>query len=198
MARGRETDNSEPPRDPVRYLDLDKPARRHEIVHVILHAVITWALLLLVYAVAPLNGVFGGGEVVRCVVAVLVLTLVSIREARAIVRSRIPQSRAIMALSTMAAMLVVVFSSLYLGLETSQPGSFTEGLGHIGSLYFTITTLTSVGFGDISPVTDLARVIVSVQMLFDLILLGGIVRILAQAARRTLTNADRRAEEAGR
>ncbi|MGZ4556858.1 MAG: potassium channel family protein, partial [Mycobacteriaceae bacterium] len=51
------------------------------------------------------------------------------------------------------------------------------------SLYFTITTMSTTGFGDIVPMTDTARLVVSVQMLLDLTLLGTVVRVLAGAAR---------------
>ena len=49
---------------------------------------------------------------------------------------------------------------------------FTERLDHTRVLYFTITVFSTVGFGDITPRADLARIIVSIQMLLDLDILG--------------------------
>jgi hypothetical protein len=49
-----------------------------------------------------------------------------------------------------------------------------------------ITTLSTVGYGDITPTTNMGRMLVSVQMLLDLILIGSIVRLLASAAQRGL------------
>jgi hypothetical protein len=49
-----------------------------------------------------------------------------------------------------------------------------------------ITTLSTVGYGDITPTTNLSRMLVSTQMLLDLILIGSIVRVLAGAAQRGL------------
>jgi hypothetical protein len=49
-----------------------------------------------------------------------------------------------------------------------------------------ITTLSTVGYGDITPTTNLSRMLVSVQMLLDLILIGSIVRLLASAAQKGL------------
>ena len=41
-----------------------------------------------------------------------------------------------------------------------------------------MTVVTTVGFGDITPVGQAARAIVTVQMIFDLLFLGVAVRIL--------------------
>ncbi len=42
---------------------------------------------------------------------------------------------------------------------------------------------STVGFGDITPETDLARILVSVQMLLDLVVIGAVVRLLLNAAK---------------
>jgi len=51
------------------------------------------------------------------------------------------------------------------------------------SLYFTVTVFTTVGFGDIVPVSETARVVVMIQMVGDLVLIGAGVRILSGAIR---------------
>ena len=43
--------------------------------------------------------------------------------------------------------------------------------------------LSTVGFGDITPIGQAARVIVAIQMLFDLAFVGVAVRVLGQALR---------------
>ena len=42
----------------------------------------------------------------------------------------------------------------------------------IGALYFTVTVFSTVGFGDITAKTDLARTLVTIQMLFNLVVIG--------------------------
>ena len=42
---------------------------------------------------------------------------------------------------------------------------------------------STVGFGDISPKGDLARIAVSIQMLLDLVVIGAVVRVLTTAAK---------------
>ena len=61
--------------------------------------------------------------------------------------------------------------------------SFSESLDHTGGLYLTITVFSTVGFGDITPETDLARVVVSVQMLLDLVVIGAVAKLILNAAK---------------
>ena len=80
-------------------------------------------------------------------------------------------------------MFLIVFAALYLCLSQSSPANFSEPLNHTGAVYLTITVFSTVGFGDITPETDLARIVVSVQMILDLIVIGAVVRLLANAAK---------------
>ena len=61
--------------------------------------------------------------------------------------------------------------------------TFTQPLDHTRSLYFTVSIFSTVGFGDITPRTDPARIVVSAQMLLDLVLIGAVVRLIFNAAR---------------
>jgi hypothetical protein len=53
----------------------------------------------------------------------------------------------------------------------------------VRALYFTITTFATVGYGDITPTTNATRMLVSFQMLLDVVALGVIVRLLFGAAK---------------
>ena len=64
-----------------------------------------------------------------------------------------------------------------------SPNHFSEPLDHTGALYLAITVFPTVGFGDITPESDLARIVVSIQMLLDLVVIGVVVRLLANAAK---------------
>ena len=61
--------------------------------------------------------------------------------------------------------------------------TFTQPLDHTRALYFTISVFSTVGFGDITPRTDTARLIVAAQMLLDLAIIGVVVRLIFNAAR---------------
>jgi voltage-gated potassium channel len=63
----------------------------------------------------------------------------------------------------------------------NQPDSFTQTLSRTDGLYFTVTVFATVGFGDITPRSELARIITTTQMLFGLVIFGLIVRTLLGA-----------------
>lgn len=69
------------------------------------------------------------------------------------------------------------------------PGQFADLHTKIDALYFTVSTLTTVGFGDVHATGQLARAAVTVQMVFNLVFIGlsaGIVSgfLRARATRR--------------
>ena len=66
------------------------------------------------------------------------------------------------------------------------PDSFTQPMNKVAGVYFSVTVLATVGFGDISPVTDTARILVTVQMVLDLVLIGAAVKLLGASARRAV------------
>jgi hypothetical protein len=65
--------------------------------------------------------------------------------------------------------------------------TFTQALDHVQALYFTVSVFSTVGFGDITPRTDPARLVVAAQMLLDLVVIGAVVRLLLNAARNRVT-----------
>jgi hypothetical protein len=63
-------------------------------------------------------------------------------------------------------------------------GAFSqEHLTRTDALYLTVTVFATVGFGDISPVSQAARVAVMFQMLLDLVFLGVGINAFVTAAR---------------
>ena len=57
------------------------------------------------------------------------------------------------------------------------------------ALYFTVTIFSTVGFGDITPKTDLARLVTTVQMLADLAVIAVVVRLILGTASRSADRA---------
>ena len=52
------------------------------------------------------------------------------------------------------------------------------------AVYFSVTVFATVGFGDISPVSDAARVVVTFQMIADLLVLGLVLQAVLDAVSR--------------
>ena len=75
---------------------------------------------------------------------------------------------------------------MYLSLSQSSTTHFSEPLDHTGALYLVITVFSTVGFGDITPETGGGRIIVSIQMLLDLVVIGAVVKLLVSAAKSGL------------
>jgi voltage-gated potassium channel len=63
------------------------------------------------------------------------------------------------------------------------------------SLYFTVTVFATVGFGDINPTSQAARVLVTVQMILDLLVLGLGIRVFTSAVQFGRRSTDNRSQE---
>jgi voltage-gated potassium channel len=73
-------------------------------------------------------------------------------------------------------------------------GNFSQPLTHTDALYFTVTVFATVGFGDITAKTEAARLVVTGQMITDLVIIGLGVRVIVGAVRR---GQQRRPQDAG-
>jgi voltage-gated potassium channel len=91
--------------------------------------------------------------------------------------------RAVQALGGTIPLLLVAFAAGYLSLSHADGAHFSEPMSHTGALYFAVTVFSTVGFGDITPEGDVARVVVSVQMILDLVVIGAVVKLLTTAAK---------------
>jgi voltage-gated potassium channel len=132
----------------------------------------------------------------RLLIALAIFGAVVSHELGSIMRHSEPMRRAVVALSLLLPLFVVTFSWIYLTMSRSNPASFGTPLSRSSALYFTVTVMSTVGFGDIVPKTDPARLVTAVQMVSDLIFLAVGVRLIfdvasrAAAKRREPTSSD--------
>ena len=56
---------------------------------------------------------------------------------------------------------LVLFPTSYLAMEKINVHSFSRSLTHADALYFTVTVFATVGFGDITPTSEAARLVVT-------------------------------------
>ncbi|WP_285727008.1 potassium channel family protein [Psychromicrobium xiongbiense] len=68
--------------------------------------------------------------------------------------------------------VVIAFSVVFYVVAVHFPGQFDGISTRIDALYFTLTTMTTAGYGDIHPTGQLARVLVSSALVFDVVFLG--------------------------
>ena len=156
------------------------PARRHrQIALGLLRALATSVVLVALYYLLPLNHfnvplVLVGGLVT--LVAVILVQL------RVITKARYPTLRAIQALAITLPLFLVLFATVYFTMARTDPASFnTHPLTRTDGLYFTVTVFSTVGFGDITAASQGARLVVTAQMLLDLLALGLVVRAFVGA-----------------
>ena len=101
-------------------------------------------------------------------------------------RSEHPLLSAVELIAFALPVLIVVFAFTYLSISRADAASFSEHLSRVDALYYTVSTMSTVGFGDISANSDAARILVTIQMIFDLALIAGLARLIVLAARTGL------------
>ncbi len=141
------------------------------------------ALLVVAYYQAPLDRPLTFASGVVFAGALLLAALVVVVEVRGILASPRPMLRAIRVIALGLPLLLVLFAATYITVGGQQANAFSEPLSRTDGLYFTVTTFATVGYGDISPQTELARVLVTVQMLVGLLAVGVIAKVVLGAVR---------------
>ncbi len=167
-----------------RYQDLPPAKRRRLIVWAVLRVLLIAAVLVVLYYVLPLDRPWDSDTAVRLLIGLLVVAGVMVWGVKIITGSRYPGVRAAEALALLLPFFLVLFASTYFVLERNSAASFTQPLTRTDALYFTVTVFSTVGFGDITPKSETARVVLIVQMLADLVLLGTGIRVLLGAVQR--------------
>ena len=173
---------------------LAPAGRRRLVVLGLLRALATAVVLVALYYLLPLDHIknvpltLAGG--------LLILLAVIAWQLRAIVRAKEPGVRATVALAGTVPLFVLLFASAYFVMARASPANFsTHQLTRTDALYFTVTIFSTVGFGDITPISQGARLVVTAQMILDLLVLGLGIRAFVGAVQlgrqQTLRPADR-------
>jgi voltage-gated potassium channel len=164
----------------------DRKARRQMLVESGARIVATMVAMFALYAVLPIPGTSGAAALAGLIAGLLAFTVLVGWQIHSIVSARQPVLRAIEVVAFALPLLVVVFAYVYLWISQSDPGAFSEELDRIGAVYYAVSIVSTLGFGDISPITDGTRLVVTLQMLFDIALIAGFARLVIIAARTGL------------
>lgn len=149
---------------------------RPRLVAAVGRILLTSAALVVLYAAAPVDTRTTVGAIALMVLAGVFFAVVFTHHVRALHHTPYPVLRAANLLSTTLLLFILGFSLTYLALYQANPDSFSEPISKISAVYFTVTVLATVGFGDITATTDLTRAVVTLQMLTGLTLIGVLVR----------------------
>jgi voltage-gated potassium channel len=164
---------------------LPAAKRRRLVIIGLLRASAAAAALVAVYYLLPLDHLAGVPLGVSLAAGLLGLAAVTAYQVRAIIRARYPGIRAIEALAATAPLFLLLFAATYVLMARTDPSSFNvHSLTRTDALYFTVTVFATVGFGDITATSQVARLIVTAQMILDLIVLGLGIRVFLGAVQR--------------
>ncbi|SFN20352.1 Ion channel [Pseudonocardia ammonioxydans] len=152
----------------------------------LLRTAFTVVSMVAVYYLAPLGPVGQMRIGLWLLVALAGLGAALTWQIHAVTVSTTPRLRATETIAVGLPLLLLLFAEVYLLLSYDAPASFTQPLNRTGALYFTMTVFATVGFGDIAPLTDQARVITMTQMLAGLIAVGLVARALVSAVQRAV------------
>jgi hypothetical protein len=164
--------------------------RRWLIARGLLRALVTAVVMVALYYVLPLDRRSDAAVFVVLVVGVALLAGMIAWQARAIVRSDYPGIRAVQALASTTPLFLLLFASAYFVLSLDDAAMFTEPLTRSDSLYFTVTIFSTVGFGDISAKAETTRLVVTAQMLLDLVVLGLGIQVILGAVKQSKANTE--------
>jgi hypothetical protein len=145
----------------------------------LLRSGLTVAALLVLYAVIPVPG---HQEPLAFTVVLALIGLAGLSYAFLTLaeRARRATDESAIRLETLGVVLyafIVFMSLVYLALSES-PGQFTDLHTRVDALYFTMSTIATVGFGDVHATGQASRVVVTIQIFLDLIFVALVARII--------------------
>jgi hypothetical protein len=82
---------------------------------------------------------------------------------------RTPIWRILLEVMTAYSLAIFCFSVLYVYVVRRDEAAFSEVLKLSDAIYFSVVTMTTTGYGDISPKSGLARTLVCIQILFGVL-----------------------------
>ena len=136
------------------------------------------AAIVVGYFLLPLTSSLAVDSLLELLTGLAVLGLLIAWQIREILHSPYPAVQAFSALVVILPAFLALFSVTYYLMGDADARAFSEPLTRLDAMYFTVTVFATVGFGDITAVTETARGVVIVQMLLGLVLVGVIARVI--------------------
>ncbi len=162
---------------------LDPATRRTLYRRALVRPLLTVIALVAFYYLLPLDRWNNWIDIIAIAGGLVAVVGIGVLQARAILHARYPAVQAIEFLAAAVPLFLLLFATGYSLMSSASPGAFTEPMGRTDAIYFTVTVFATVGFGDIAPVTESARVVVTLQMVGDLLVLGVLIHAIVGAAK---------------
>jgi hypothetical protein len=164
--------------------------RRRAVILSFLRSVSVAVAGFVLYFTLPFDSTNDFNTGLALLVGLVAVAALTAWQAWTIAHSPFPLIRAVEGLMTTFPLVMLLFATTYFVMEQYQAHSFTQGMTRVDSLYFTVTTFATVGYGDITPVTESARLTVILQMVVDLVLIGLVARAFVNSVRTGLARRD--------
>jgi voltage-gated potassium channel len=164
------------------------PASRQDVwkhgLFVLCRVSLSVSVLFATYFLLPARSSVAGAGIPWLILQLCVFGAVVGVQVPAIIRAKHPILRAVESLAVLIPLYLLIFARIYLSNSLHDPSGFSRALDHTTALYFTVTVFATVGFGDIVAQSNSMRLLVTSQMLLNLLVLGLGIRLLTSAARR--------------
>lgn len=114
----------------------------------------------------------------RALGSAVVLVALAVVVARGLQRHADPVGRSV----TTLLLVIVSFSAIFYGLSRIE-GQFAGLRTRTDALYFTVVTMATIGYGDIHPTGQAARIVTVLAVVFNLIFVAALVSTIAARLR---------------
>lgn len=152
---------------------------------------VTGVLVALMLVLTPLAGALGATTLADAAAAMETVVLVAaaiVTIARTTIETRVIDGAAVLAVLSIYLQLALLFAGLHqLAAAVSGPGyvNGVNGVPDIGDLlYLSVITLATVGYGDLTPATDIGRTIAITEALVGQLYLVSVVAGVVAGWRR--------------
>lgn len=123
------------------------------------------------------------------VAGLALLTRIVAREVALVQAGRSVRSTS--ALASLLVLVVVSFSFAFVILDQTAPRQVVGLETRTDALYFTVSTMTTVGYGDVHAEGQAARVLVIALIVFNVVVVAGLLRALTTPAAPTSSTPER-------
>lgn len=149
-------------------------------------------LLLGLYFLVPVNQDPSGGLPFRTAAALAVLVCLGAGVAAELRRSARDDTQRADGLVGAIVAVLTVFALGFFALEVHQPGQVAGLETRVDALYFSASTMLTIGYGDVHAVGQQARALVLAQMVFDVIFVATAAGLLSTRVRQAAADRARR------
>lgn len=147
--------------------------------------------VLVLYFTVPVSYEVKSDDLVSIVVSILALVLLTVLVLLEVRHQLVEDDRRLDALVIALMIAVLAFALGFYILAERRPDQIADLETRVDALYFTMATLLTIGYGDVHATGQAARVLVLIQMVFNVVVLATAASVISTRIR---TRAEQRVE----